>query len=227
MTVVSRIKHKLIRVLGGSVAPSEPPKPFYSVDFWESRYQGGGNSGGGSYGKLADFKAEVLNQFVKSHDVKSVIEFGCGDGHQLTLADYPAYIGLDVSPTAINLCKKRFADDRSKSFFLYDSLCFVDRAGVFKADLSMSLDVIFHIVEDRIFEQYMAHLFDSATRYVIVYSSNKLQDDPGEHVRHRVFTDWVDANRPTWNLEETIPNRYPYATDPTGSFSDFYIFSRT
>ena len=86
-------------------------------------------------------------------------EFGCGDGHQLLLAQYPRYIGLDISKTAIGLCKRKFSGDPTKSFFAYDGDCFVDRAGVFAADLAMSLDVVYHLVEDPTFESYMTHLF--------------------------------------------------------------------
>ena len=89
------------------------------------------------------------------------MEFGCGDGHQLALADYPCYIGLDVSAAAIRLCKDRFSDDRTKSFFLYDGECFVDRVGLFSADLGISLDVVYHLVEDAVFDAYMRHLFES------------------------------------------------------------------
>jgi hypothetical protein len=45
----------------------------------------------GSYGKFAAFKAEVLNAFVQEMRVDTVIEFGCGDGNQLTLARYPLF----------------------------------------------------------------------------------------------------------------------------------------
>lgn len=75
-----------------------------SKSYWESRYQKGGNSGFGSYGRLAKFKAEVLNDFVAKNSIQSVMEFGCGDGNQLKLAVYPKYIGLDVSPKAIKRC---------------------------------------------------------------------------------------------------------------------------
>ncbi|GAJ08100.1 unnamed protein product, partial [marine sediment metagenome] len=54
-----------------------------SREYWESRYAGGGTSGAGSYGKPAEFKAQVLNSFVKDNGISSVIEFGCGDGNQL------------------------------------------------------------------------------------------------------------------------------------------------
>ena len=82
-----------------------------SARYWERNYARGGTSGPGSYNALAEAKAAFLNDFVRTRQVRSVIEFGCGDGHQLSLADYPAYIGLDVSRSAIELCKRRFAGD--------------------------------------------------------------------------------------------------------------------
>src|SRR5437899_4317923 len=63
-------------------------------------FGGRANSGLGSYDKLAEFKAEVLNGFVKENTIKSVIEYGCGDGNQLKFAEYPSYLGFDVSVKA-------------------------------------------------------------------------------------------------------------------------------
>jgi len=108
-----------------------------SAEYWERNYARGGTSGPGSYHAAAEAKAAFLNDFVRTHEVRSVIEFGCGDGNQLSLADYPRYIGLDVSRSAIELCKRRFAGDATKSFFLYDGGCFADRAGLFTADLAI------------------------------------------------------------------------------------------
>src|SRR3984885_3123844 len=169
-----------------------------SADFWERRYARGGTSGEGSYGALAHGKAEFLNAFVRSNSVQSVIEFGCGDGNQLSLAKYPSYVGLDVSRSAIELCKRRFADDPTKSFFFYDSSCFIDRAGLFKGDLTLSLDVVYHLIEDAVFEKYMTHLFSASNRYVIVYATNENIRADAPHVRHRHFSHWTDKNCPRW-----------------------------
>lgn len=192
-----------------------------SVDYWERRYQRGGTSGAGSYNRLAEFKAEFLNLFVEEHHIRSIVEFGCGDGAQLSLARYPDYLGIDVSPTAITMCKKRFANDPSKRFKLADSTPVI-------GDLALSLDVIYHLVEDAVFEAYMHALFAAAGRYVIVYSSNLLEDVPDPHVKHRKFTDWIAANCPQWLLAQYTQNPYPYTpTDPnTTSFADFYVFAR-
>ncbi len=171
-----------------------------SAPYWERNYARGGTSGVGSYGTLGIAKAEFLNAFVRQHGVRSVTEFGCGDGHQLSLAAYPRYIGLDVSREAIALCKRRFANDPTKSFFLYEGSCFVDRAGLFTSDLAMSLDVIYHLVEDPVFETYITHLFAAGQRYVVVYSTNTVTGDTAPHVRHRNFTSWVGENCPHWQL---------------------------
>jgi SAM-dependent methyltransferase len=180
-----------------------------SARYGEQTYARGGTSGTGSYGILAEGKAAFLNDFVRRHGVGSVIEFGCGDGHQLSLADYPRYIGLDVSRSALELCQRRFADDPAKSFFLYDGACFTDRAGLFAADLALSLDVIYHLTEDAVFETYLRHLFAAAARFVIIYATDQEIPGTAPHVRHRRFTPWVQAHRPDWQLLDVTPGPNP------------------
>lgn len=196
--------------------------PFNSAEYWEERYQRGGTSGPGSYGKVAVHKANTLNDFVIKHDIESVIEFGFGDGHQLEIARYPKYLGLDVSRSAVDLCQKRFKQDETKSFFWYAPTYFSDPAGFIQADLAISLEVVFHLVEEDVFEQYLMQLFAAARRYVIIFSSNdeELQitnSDP--HVRHRNFTRKVADLAPKWELEEVVENPFPKQC-----FSSFFIY---
>lgn len=192
-----------------------------SATYWEKRYQRGGSSGAGSYDRLARFKAEYLNRFVAENAVSSVVEFGCGDGAQLGLAQYPKYLGLDVSPTAIQMCKRRFSGDPTKSFA-------ISGQDVGQHDLALSLDVIYHLVEDSAYDDYMHSLFSSARNFVIIYSSNKIEDSFSPHVRHRLFTEWIKANCADWRMTQHVANPYrydprdPYAT----SFADFYVFAR-
>ncbi len=196
-----------------------------STSYWEIRYARGGSSGAGSSGRLAEFKAEILNGLVQEHAIRSVIEFGCGDGRQLMLATYPNYIGLDVSKTAIRTCQSHFRQDSTKSFYLYDPGTFVDNAHLFQADAAISVDVIFHLVEDEVFAQHMRHLFGSAKRFVVIYSSNSAQPSRTRHERPRIFTDWIDRNLSDWHLLSTVPNRYPSWDDALGSASEFYIYA--
>lgn len=197
-----------------------------SANYWDNRYVEGGNSGEGSYDALASFKATFLNAFVADHGIGSVIEYGCGDGNQLTLAEYPNYLGFDVSERAVEMCRDRFRDRADMEFRLIG-----DGEGR-SADCTLSLDVIYHLVEDEVFDDYMQRLFDTADEYVIVYSSNtndgaSLGHSPilSPHVRHRRFTDWVAEQRPAWTLTHVERNPYAYnIRTGEGSFADFYVF---
>ncbi|WP_142850552.1 class I SAM-dependent methyltransferase [Telmatospirillum sp. J64-1] len=195
-----------------------------SKSYWERRYHSGGNSGSGSYNRLAEFKAEVLNDFVKEKNIRTVIELGCGDGAQLELSSYPNYVGIDVSPTAVSICKEKFAKDHTKSFFILNNFDFTNKF----YDLALSLDVIYHLVEDETFDQYMKNLFSVSKKYVVIYSSNEEKAWPAPHVRHRQFTQWVMDNQPAWEMIGHINNRYPFDENDqeNTSFADFYIYGR-
>ena len=95
-----------------------------------------------------------------------MIEFGCGDGNQLSLVRYPRYLGLDVSPHAVELCRERFSGDHTKEFRVLG-----EYAGE-TADLALSLDVLYHLVEDEVFDAHMRTLFAAGERFVIVFSTN-------------------------------------------------------
>jgi len=194
-----------------------------SESYWLKRYKRGGNSGSGSYGSFAQFKADVINKFVETNNIKTVVEFGCGDGNQLTLANYPFYIGFDISPEAIEQCRKIFDDDSSKEFYVMSE--YKEQ----EVDLSLSLDVIYHLIEDNIFEKYMRQLFCSSKRYVIVYSSNTGARSFGSpHVRHRQFTSWVKTNFPDWDLIMHIPNPQTGRTNFKGNIrADFFIYQKS
>ena len=193
-----------------------------SEKYWKQRYQFGGHSGSGSYGRLAAFKAAVLNNFVCENNVNSIIEYGCGDGNQLKLASYPKYIGFDVSIDAISACRRLFHQDSTKSFYL------MNQYNGERADLTLSLDVIYHLVEDHVFERYMERLFDTADRFVIIYSSN-FDDTENKvpHVKHRACAKWIADNLDHWALVKYVPNQYPYkGNNHEGSFADFFIYQK-
>ena len=191
-----------------------------SAEYWERRYRSGGTSGDGSYGKLAEFKAEIINKFVAQNDVQTVVELGCGDGNQLGLMNYPHYVGYDISQAAVEICTKMYASDTSKNFIHFSPDKFDGQA---QAQLSLSLDIIFHLVEDEVFETYMHQLFHLAGQWVIVYSSNSedQQSEAVEHCRNRKFVEWIETNISGWELFNKIENRYPGR-----SISDFYFFQK-
>lgn len=167
------------------------------------------------------FKARVLNDFVMRHQVHSVVEFGCGDGNQLALASYPAYLGLDISRQAIEMCMGRFGSDRSKSFVLYDPSAWKNH-GAIAAELALSLDVILHLADDEQFQTHMRHLFGAAIRHVGIFAPNVDVAVVAPHVRYRHFTKWIECNAPEWVLLECHEN--PNKGDD--SSADLFFFER-
>lgn len=194
-----------------------------SAQYWQDRYKKGGNSGTGSYNLLAEFKADVINDFVKVHKINSVVEFGCGDGNQLKYYNFAKYLGYDVSEQSIKICKNEFKNDVTKDFKL------ITHYSKLITDLKLSIDVIYHLVEDETYDNYMKILFDGSSEYIIIYSSNT-DDNPEDtcpHVLQRKFTSWIEKNTPPYTLLKFIPNKYPYNGDEiNSSISDFYIYQK-
>ena len=143
----------------------------------------GGNSGAGSYNHLAEFKAAFLNGWIFRHNIRSVIDYGVGDGNQLTMLEIDhldSYLGIDVSEYVVRSCRERFAVDKNKSFAMAEDIS-RDRP---TAELAMSCDVLFHLIEDHVFLQYMDNLFAMAQRYVIIYA----RDEDVDHTPGRLTT---------------------------------------
>ncbi|MBK8087413.1 MAG: class I SAM-dependent methyltransferase [Chitinophagaceae bacterium] len=195
---------------------------FNSLNYWENRYAGGGNSGDGSYGRLSVFKADFINKFIEEKKIHSAVEMGCGDGHQLSIIHYPSYTGMDVSSTIIDLCRKKFEGDTSKKFVLYKPDSFV-ADDTLKADVALSLDVLYHIVEENNYLKYLQDLFSLGKKYVVVYSTNFYLHET-QHVLHRKFTD--DAKRFTeWTFIAEVKNPFP-GNGEQESMADFFVFEK-
>jgi len=121
------------------------------------------------------------------------------------------------------MCKKIFRFDKTKKFKLMRDY------NKEKADLTLSLDVIYHLIEDNVFNSHMERLFLSSNRFVIIYSSNKDEQNKIQlpHVKHRKFTKWIDKNISGWKLMQYIPNKYSNTDDINeGTFSNFYIYEK-
>ena len=138
----------------------------------------------------------------------------------------PTYHGLDVSQTVVDQARITFHEDKTKSFEHVTEFNRKQKS----FELSMSLDVIYHLIEDDVFSSYMYNLFNSSGKFVIIYASNKTDENyvPGFHVKHRAFSDWVKKNRPEFQQIEVIPNSYPEDSNNPNetSFADFYFYQK-
>ena len=199
---------------------------FDSKKYWNNRYLKGQNSGSGSYNHLAEFKASIINNFIKKNEIDSIIDYGVGDGNQLKLINTNniIYTGIDINEFIISKCKQLFKNDINKTFILED-----DIINNLKAELGLSCDVIYHLIEDDIYEKYMNNLFSMSNKYIIIYAKDE-DKKHSEHVKFRKFTSYIERNFQDWELIEHIPNKYPQLklgnnNDKT-SPSDFYIYKK-
>lgn len=198
---------------------------FDSKNYWEKRYSEGGNSGNGSYGDLAKYKANFINTFIKHNNIKNVVEFGCGDGNQLSLFNVENYIGFDVSPTILDKCVDKFKNDPTKTFYLYTHSNIANY--VKSPDLVLSLDVIFHLVEDHVYNTYISKLANSVEKgkFLIVYSSNTNNNNSvAPHVKHRTFAE--DLIELGVDLIQFETNPYYNQDHKKGSFAHFFVFKK-
>ena len=195
---------------------------FNSSNYWEDRYASGGNSGAGSYNHLAEFKADILNGFFTRYKISRVVEYGCGDGNQLALLQIKSYIGYDVSPTVIEMNKQKFKNSKTKTFRLIDD----ETTDFEEADAVLSLDVIFHLTEDHVFEKYMRRLFSHPGAFFVIIYSTDTNRDRAIHVRDRKVTSYIHRQFPEWELFKSVNNPYAHIPHPNGSRCQFLFYRK-
>ncbi len=196
-------------------------KTFNYKNYWELNYLLGQSSGTGSYGVLAEFKANVINAYILKKNITSVIEFGCGDGNQLSYMDYKQYLGLDIAKSAIDLCKAQYGSDENKSFLWYQPGYLINKSFI-TAELVVCLDVLYHIVEDGDFIQTLNDIFSCAGKAVILYTKIAEADKETEieTIKDRDIFKYLEKYK-DFKVTELIPQKHPGI-----SSADFIILER-
>lgn len=174
-------------------------------EYWNNRYKSGLDSGSGSYGQYADFKIKVVNDFIQEKKIESLFDYGCGDGNNMLKLNFiHKYVGYDISFSAVEICKLKF----NNSWMSFTN----NINEVEPCDASLSMDVIFHLVDNEDFKHYMDYLFMKSKQYVIIFSTD--YNRPfiySPHYRDRCFSDYVYKNFPEWRIYKVIdaPEYFP------------------
>jgi SAM-dependent methyltransferase len=166
--------------------------------YWDRRYREGRTSGAGSEGDEGSYKAKYVSDFICDHGIKSVIDWGCGDGQVLDLVDLRGadYMGIDVSPTILKRLRKMYGD---RYVFTTPEDATIP-GGEWYADLALSMDVLFHLPDDVDYFGYIDNLFGSAARFVVIYATNYAGGRTARHVFRREFTPDIAERFPDWEL---------------------------
>lgn len=147
--------------------------------YWNQRYNSGGNSGYGSYNEQLQKKLKWLGGL----DINSITEIGCGDfnfGSKLTKM-YPSakYHGYDISDVIIK-------QNREK----YPQYHFTSGDSIGGGDLVLCIDVLFHTLKDEDYHETLLMLdaFYKQGKYLAVTAYEYDQEKGlSPHVRIRKF----------------------------------------
>ena len=183
--------------LTGVPAKLNGKERYRAESYWEQRYKLGGHSGAGSRGGAAKAKAAWLATFARSNNVRSIVEFGCGDGFVLRLwwsalaPAPPRYHGFDLSPSVVRMNQKKWVSTGNVTFSVLRPL---ERPAVDKhGELTLSMEVLQHIVDQGQYEAYLDKLFATSARFVAIYGANINRRHEAVHMKLRRFTDDVES----------------------------------
>jgi len=156
---------------------------FNYKDYWDERYKKGQNSGSGSYGSNADFKADIIDQVIKEYEVETLLDFGCGDGNQISLIKSQVdYCGYDVSETTIQNCETKFKGDERKQFHVFDPMIYNPTPAF---DMTMCLDCLFHVTIEEEWLKTIDCICKCSEKVVLIVTNT--EEIRGEYFPHVNF----------------------------------------
>jgi hypothetical protein len=188
------------------------------MEYWETRYKNGGNSGKGSRGLIRLWKWLTIWKYVGVPRT-SLLDVGCGDLAFWTGLKMPdGYLGVDISETqtAKNMCSR----PRNK-FVTSDARYFVSSK---LYSVVFCFDVLFHIRDEKSYQMILETLAASSAEWIFIYTwwRNPFpgKEDDGQYQRYRDFTGYFDLmKKQKFNLVGFHKNRF----DPVGAM---YVFRR-
>jgi hypothetical protein len=128
--------------------------------------------------------------------------------------------------------RKFLETNKQKAFMEFDNTKNNNIDAFKRAKMTISLDVLYHFVEQHVYESYLSTLFGMSKKYVVIYASdNENIKTYSAHVLIRSFTGYIKEHFKDFELVEIIKNRY-HSEDSaeTGtsewSWSDFFIYKK-
>lgn len=188
------------------------------MEYWENRYRSGKTSGPGSIGLFREWKWFTIDSYV---EIQSVNDFGCGDlsfWDDRTCGDY---LGIDISPTIIELNRKR----RPEWSFLCADLC--SKLDVSSKQVVFAMDILFHIMDSKKLELFFENCCVSANKFIFIH--NWVRIPPGlkedNYQRFQNLSEYYGLlNSHGFNLAGIENN--PHSGSPNNPVSALYIWRK-
>jgi SAM-dependent methyltransferase len=199
-------------VLGGSGtwlrAEAKPPKPpskkelvqtfngIYSRGDWAKDPEGKGTSGSGSTLDVTREYRAYIEEFIKKHQVKSVVDAGCGDWEfsSATNWNHARYLGVDISTDVIDLVKKKYQKE-GVSFMVGDVT-----GSLPSADLLLCKDVLQHLPNELIIRFIRNNLKKGKYKWAIITNDRGGNNGDIKAGEYRM----IDLTAPPFNVKDLI-----------------------
>jgi len=135
---------------------------FPNATFWEWRYRTNPQlgSGIGSRGDSLREKRRLLAALISALRPVSVLDVGCGDGEATRGLPIPQYVGIDLSPEAIQRARRT----RPTGEFLVGTVA--DHP--VSAELTICLDVLIHQSSRNGYEKLVQRLLESTSGFLLL-----------------------------------------------------------
>ena len=146
--------------------------------------------------------AKLFSEFIKTNNIKSVLDLGCGDWNWFNLVNLngASYEGWDAHPVMIQMNTSKYGNDKIK-FYTKDIIT----EEYPKVDLIICKDVLFHL--DIKFSTKVVEKVKKSTKYFISTSFNEkeINDNIISYcsIKNWGFT-FINLNIKPFNLEEYL-----------------------
>jgi hypothetical protein len=186
----------------------------YAEGTWAKDATGKGTSGPGSTLEITREYRAYVEDFMKMHAVKSVVDAGCGDWSFSSTMDWgdASYLGVDIAFDVIEAVRKKHEKGRIK-FEVGDIT-----EDLPAADLLISKDVLQHLSNELIHKFIKNNMRKSKYKWVILTNDRSSENRDIKNGGYRM----IDLSAPPFNVKGLIdlPIKYGNETSKITSLLD-------
>ena len=143
----------------------------YENNIWGNNEEFPYYSGIGSHDeKCVNRSITYINNFIKEHNIKSLLDFGCGDFNIGSKLNIDMYYGVDISKDLIEYNKLKYEDELHKFIFNNESY-----NNLPSTDLIIIKEVLQHLDNDKI-KEILDHLIHITNKYIIIFDTSYNDD---------------------------------------------------
>jgi SAM-dependent methyltransferase len=184
----------------------------YAVGRWGKDATGKGTSGSGSTLEITREYRAYVEDFMKKHAVKSVVDAGCGDWSFSSAMDWgdASYLGIDIASDVIAAVRKKH--EKGKIKFEVGDIT----EDLPSADLLISKDVLQHLSNELVHKFIKNNLRKGKYKWVILTNDRSSENRDISTGKYRK----IDLTAPPFEVKGLVDLPIKYGTSKITSLLD-------